>query len=223
MPLCFDLDGTIGSFDGGYRLLRQALGDLWGAPPTPEDLSHCHGSTDWEIVGQLFAMRFGGTFTEAAYAEYDRAVLARFTTHFHPDANQPKVFKGIIAGMARLADAGHRVWLVSGNTQSVLEFKARLLGVDPRIPRLGSLPHLDRAGLIRRALEGCPGPHLYVGDRPHDRLAAQAAGVPFIGVGALVPGDHPILEPEAEAEHLVATVTAIFRASAGGSASADCG
>lgn len=210
MPLCFDLDGTIGSFDGGYRLLRQALGDLWGEPPSPEDLAQCHGSTDWEIVGQLYGMRYGGTFTEAAYAEYDRVCLARFAAFFHPDANQPKVFKGIIAGMARLADAGHRVWLVSGNTPSVLEFKARVLGVDRRIPRLGSLPHLDRAGLIRRALEGCPGPHLYVGDRPHDRLAAEQAGVPFLGVGSLVPGDHPILDPDAEAEHLVQAVTAIL-------------
>lgn len=215
MPLCFDLDGTIGSFDGGYRLLRQALGDLWGEPPTPDDLSRCQGSTDWEIVSQLYAMRFGGSFSEGGYAEYDRACLARFTAHFHPDANRPKVFAGIIAGMARLADAGHRVWLVSGNAPSVLEFKARVLGVDPRIPRLGSLPHLDRAGLIRRALEGCAGPHLYVGDRPHDRLAAHAAGVPFIGVGSLVPGDHPILEPEAEAEHLVEVVTGILRGKKG--------
>jgi phosphoglycolate phosphatase-like HAD superfamily hydrolase len=210
MPLCFDLDGTIGSFDGGYRLLRQALGDLWGEPPSPEDLALCHGSTDWEIVGQLYRMRFAADFDEAAYADYDRACLARFTDFFHPSGNRPKVFRGIIAGMARLADAGHRVWLVSGNTPSVLEFKARTLGVDPRIPRLGSLPRLDRAGLIRKALEGCPGPHLYVGDRPHDRLAAEQAGVPFLGVGSLVPGDHPILDPDAEADHLVAAVTAIL-------------
>ena len=80
---------------------------------------------------------------------------------------------------------------------SVLDFKARALGVDSRIPRLGSLPHLDRAGLIRKALEGCPGPHLYVGDRPHDRDAALSAGVPFLGVGEAVPGEHPILSAQA--------------------------
>ena len=210
MPLCFDLDGTLGQFGGGYLLLREALGELWNELPSAADLALCQGSTDWEIVDQLHRMRFGAAIPDAAYADYDRACLARFAATFHPEWRRHTAFAGIIAGMARLAQAGHRVWLVSGNTPSVLDFKARVLGVDPAIPRLGSLPRLDRAGLIRKALEGCPGPHLYVGDRPHDRLAAASAGVPFLGVGPLVPGDHPILDAGAEAEHLVRAVTAIL-------------
>jgi phosphoglycolate phosphatase-like HAD superfamily hydrolase len=210
MPLCFDLDGTLGLFGGGFHLLRAALGDVWGEVPSPADLASCRGSTDWEIVAQLYRMRFGQDLPEPVYAAYDQACLARFSATFRPQGTRPTVFTGIIAGMARLADAGHRVWLVSGNTPSVLDFKARTLGVDPRIPRLGSLPRLDRAGLIRKALEGCPGPHLYVGDRPHDRLAAEQAGVPFLGVGSLVPGDHPIVDPNAEAEHLVQAVTVLL-------------
>jgi len=210
MPLCFDLDGTLGSFAGGYLLLREALGDVWGEPPSAADLGRCQGSTDWEIVDQLHAMRFGRPLPDAGYARYDRACLARFAAAFHPRGRQHTQFDGIIAGMARLVDQGLRVWLVSGNAPSVLEFKAGKLGVDPRIPRLGSLPRLDRAGLIRQALQGCPGPHLYVGDRPHDQLAAAAAGVPFLGVGPLVPGDHPILDPGAEAGHLVQAVAALL-------------
>jgi phosphoglycolate phosphatase-like HAD superfamily hydrolase len=210
MPLCFDLDGTLGQFGGGYLLLREALGQLWGEQPSAADLALCHGSTDWEIVDQLHGLRFKQGISEAAYAAYDLACLSRFAATFHPEGRRHTAFEGIIAGMALLADAGHRVWLVSGNTPSVLAFKARVLGVDPRIPRLGSLPHLDRAGLIRKALEGCPGPHLYVGDRPHDRLAAERAGVPFLGVGPLVPGDHPILDPGAEAGHLVQAVEALL-------------
>ena len=212
MPLCFDLDGTLGQFGGGYLLLREALGQLWGEQPSAADLALCHGSTDWEIVDQLHALRFKRGISEEDYAAYDLACLARFAATFHPEGRRHTAFEGIIAGMAQLADAGHRVWLVSGNTPSVLAFKARVLGVDARIPRLGSLPHLDRTGLIRKALEGCPGPHLYVGDRPHDRLAAEAAGVPFLGVGPLVPGDHPVLNPDAEAEHLVRAVEAILKA-----------
>jgi phosphoglycolate phosphatase-like HAD superfamily hydrolase len=210
MPLCFDLDGTLGFFGGGYVLLREALGELWGQEPTAEDLARCHGSTDWEIVGQLHALRFGRPLTEAAYAAYDRACLARFSSTFHPQGRLPAAFQGIILGMTQLLEAGHRVWLVSGNAPSVLEFKARVLGVDPRIPRLGSEPHLDRVGLIRKALQGCPGPHLYVGDRPHDRLAAEQAGVPFLGVGDLVPGAHPILDPQAEPAHLLEAVRALL-------------
>ena len=154
-------------------------------------------------------MRFGGPIPEPDYAAYDRACLARFAATFHPEGRRHTAFAGIIAGMNRLAGT-HRVWLVSGNTPSVLDFKAGLLGVDPGIPRLGSLPRLDRAGLIERALQGCPGPHLYVGDRPHDRLAAEQAGVPFLGVGGLVPGDHPILDPAAEAGQLVRAVEALL-------------
>ncbi len=210
MPLCFDLDGTLGSFGGGFVLLRQALGDLWGDDPTASDLKACAGSTDWEIVAELHQKRFGTALPLGMYERYDRACLLRFQGTFHSEGQSPDVYQGIITGMTRLVEAGHRVWLVSGNAPSVLDFKALVLSVDARIPRLGSLPNLDRAGLIRKALDGCPGPHLYVGDRPHDREAALAAGVPFLGVGEAVPGEHPILSVLAEAEHLVRTVNTIL-------------
>jgi phosphoglycolate phosphatase-like HAD superfamily hydrolase len=206
MPLCFDLDGTLGHFGGGYVLMRQALGGLWGVEPTAEELRRCQGSTDWEIVGELHAQRFHGPMLETHYARYEEACLVAFEAAFHPQGRAPEAYRGLIEGMARLVDAGHPVWLVSGNVPRVLDFKARLLGIDPRIPRLGSVPHLDRAGLIRKAMAGCPGPHLYVGDRPHDRHAAEQAGVPFLGIGEMVPGDHPLLAPEAQAEHLLKAV-----------------
>lgn len=211
MPLCFDLDGTLGSFGGGYVLLRQALGELWGAEPSAAELQACAGSTDWEIVDEMHRLRFGSPLSVADYEAYDRACLARFQAAFHPNGRSPVIHQGIVAGMGRLVEAGHRVWLVSGNTPRVLEFKAHVLGVDARVPRLGSLPHLDRVGLLRKALDGCAGPHLYVGDRPHDRDAAQRAGVPFLAVGEAVPGDHPQLSETAEAEHLVETVEGMLR------------
>jgi phosphoglycolate phosphatase-like HAD superfamily hydrolase len=216
MPLCFDLDGTIGSFGGGYVLLRQALGDLWGEEPSADELRGCSGSTDWEIVDELHRKKFGAALSIEGYEAYDRACLNRFQSAFHPEGRRPEVFQGIVEGMTHLVEAGHRVWLVSGNTPSVLEFKAKTLNVDTRIPRLGSLPRLDRAGLIRRALDGCPGPHLYVGDRPHDRDAAAAAGVPFLGVGDAVPGGHPLLSIQAEADHLVRMVRHILQPSVPG-------
>lgn len=205
MPLCFDLDGTLGHFSSGYVLLREALGELWGEAPTVEELRRCGGSTDWEIVGELHRMRFGFALSETAYAEYEQACVARFQSAFGPGGLAPAAYTGILEGLHRLA-ARHRVWLVSGNAPALLAFKASALGVDPAIPLLGSLPHHDRADLIRRALEGCSGPHLYVGDRPHDLAAAREAGVPFLAIGAAVPGDHPVLEAEAEADHLVRTV-----------------
>lgn len=211
MPLCFDLDGTLGSFGGGYVLLRQALGELWGQEPSAAELQACAGSTDWEIVDEMHRLRFGSPLDIADYEAYDRACLARFQAAFHTEGRSPVIHQGIVAGMRRLVEAGHRVWLVSGNTPRVLDFKARLLGVDDRVPRLGSLPHLDRVGLIRKALEGCAGPHLYVGDRPHDRDAAARAGVPFLAVGEAVPKNHPCLSEVAEADQLVGAVERLLR------------
>jgi hypothetical protein len=86
--IMFDLDGTLGLFGGGFQLLREALGDLWGATPTAADLARCSGSTDWEIVDQLHAIQFGGSIPDTAYAAYDRACLARFAATFHPQGRQ---------------------------------------------------------------------------------------------------------------------------------------
>lgn len=203
MPLCFDLDGTLGSFGGGYVLLREALGELWGAVPPEAALWACKGSTDWEIVDELSRTLHGRPLDEAAYAAYDAACLARFQATFHAQGRQPVIHQGLVGGLNALAAQGLSVWLVSGNTPQILAFKAQRLGVAPEIPLLGSLPHHDRAGLIRRALASAAGPNLYVGDRPHDREAAVQAGVPFLAVGDAVPGDHPVLEPEAEARELL--------------------
>jgi phosphoglycolate phosphatase-like HAD superfamily hydrolase len=209
MPLCFDLDGTLGTFGGGYALLREALGTLWGEAPTRDELRACAGSTDWEIVDELHRLRFGAPLPLAAYEAFEVACLGRFEAAFHPEVQAPVAFGGILEGMHLLRDRGHRVWLVSGNTPRTLAFKAARLGIDAAIPRLGSLPGLSRADLIAMALEGCAGPHLYVGDRPHDRDAAREAGVPFLGIGDAVEGPHPVLEAEAEAAHLMAVVEAL--------------
>lgn len=213
MPLCFDLDGTLGTFGGGYALLREALGELWGAAPTREELRACAGSTDWEIVDELHRQRFRAPLPLEAYAAFEDACLARFEAAFHPEVQAPVAFAGILEGLHLLLERGHRVWLVSGNTPRTLVYKAERLGIDARIPRLGSLPGLSRAGLIARALEGCAGPHLYVGDRPHDQAAATQAGVPFLAIGAAVPGPHPALGVEVEAARLLEAVEALVRPS----------
>ena len=210
MPLCFDLDGTLGSFGGGYVLLREALGELWHRSPEETELRACRGSTDWEIVAELHQQRFGTPLSGPMYQAFEHLCLRRFAATFHPEARQPVAFQGILDGLHRLAGMGQPIWLVSGNVPLALTFKARALGVDPTIHLQGSLPGLDRAGLLRRALAEGAGPHLYVGDRPHDRQAAEQVGVPFLGIGAAVPGDHPQLSTEAEAEHLVAAVLGII-------------
>ena len=211
MPLCFDLDGTLGLFGGGYLLLREALGDLWGEPPTAAELALCQGSTDWEIVDQLYAVRFGGAHPGRGL----RGLRPGLPGPVHrrlPPPGAPATPRSRASSPAWPAwpTTGHRVWLVSGNTPSVLDFKARCWGWTRASRAWAACPAWTGPALILKALEGGPGPHLYVGDRPHDRLAAERAGVPFLGVGGLVPGDHPILGADAEAEHLVQAVEALL-------------
>jgi len=210
MPLCFDLDGTLGHFSSGFVLLREALGELWGTAPTAEDLGRCTGSTDWEIVDELHRMRFGSGLDETGYEAYQATCVERFRAAFVPGGREAVAYAGIIDALHRLAEH-HPVWLVSGNAPGLLAFKAETLGIAPAIPRLGSLPRHDRTDLLRRALQGCHGPHLYVGDRPHDLAAAQAAGLPFLGVGEAVPGDHPSLPIDAAPEQVVESVAALIR------------
>jgi phosphoglycolate phosphatase-like HAD superfamily hydrolase len=207
MAICFDLDGTLGHFSSGFVLLREALGELWGQTPTVDELRLCRGSTDWEIVDELHQLRFGWGLDEAGYSAYEQACVARFRGVFAPGAREIVSYRGVLAGMHRLA-ATRPVRIVSGNAPELLAFKAELLGIDAAIPRLGSLPRHDRKDLLKRALGDCPGPHLYVGDRPHDLAAALAVGLPFLGIGEAVPGIHQNLPPDAEAELVVSAVEA---------------
>lgn len=211
MPLCFDLDGTLGSFGGGYLLLREALAELWGSSVERAELEVCAGSTDWEIVDELHRTRFGRGLEDEGYLAFEAACLAKFEAAFHPEGRAPLPHAGLIEGLDLLLERGHEIWLVSGNTPKVLDFKAEALAISPRIHRLGSLPRQDRAGLIRLATAAGSAPHLYAGDRPHDRDAARIAGVPFLAVGDAAPGDHPVLAPHAEAEALVNAVEALLR------------
>jgi phosphoglycolate phosphatase-like HAD superfamily hydrolase len=211
MPLCFDLDGTLGHFSSGFVLLREALGSLWeGGAPTPEELACCQGSTDWEIVDELHRGRFGTNLSESNYMAYERVCVARFREAFRPGGLRPSAHAGILEGMHRLAGS-HAVALVSGNAPALLDFKAEALGVASSIPRVGSLPRHGRADLLRRALEGGSGPHLYIGDRPHDLAAAKTAGVPFLAIGDAVPGNHPSVPAGADADLLVRSVEGLLR------------
>jgi len=211
MPLCFDLDGTLGHFNGGYQLLREVLGALWGAEPTEAALRACRGSTDWEIVHELHLGHFEAPLPEAGYRAFEAACLARFEVEFGPGGRRPVIYEGLVADLNDLHLRGVAVALVSGNAPALLAFKARSLGIHGDIPLWGSRPGHSRADLLRLALAGAPGPHLYAGDRPHDLQAARETGLPFLGVGPHVPGDHPILAPESGPGRLQAALGPLIR------------
>ncbi len=199
MPICFDLDGTLGSFGGGYLLLRRALASLWGEEPSAEELHACAGSTDWEIVAELHLARFGQPLTEDHYDAYQAGCLDRFRAAFPAAPPAHSAFPGLVGALKSLQDSGMPAAVVSGNAPRVLDFKLDRLGLAPSLHRIGSLPRQDRTALLGLGLAGCRGPHLYVGDRPHDLEAARRAGVPFLGVGDRVP-EAPVVVPAEAAE-----------------------
>lgn len=206
MPICFDLDGTLGSFVGGYVLLRRALGELWGGEPSAEDLRACAGSTDWEIVEELHLARFGRPLSEDHYEAYQEGCLRRFTEAFPEAPAAHSAFPGLVGAVAELLVRGVPAAVVSGNAPRVLDFKLHRLGLPVSLPRIGSLPRMDRAALLARGLEGCRGPHLYVGDRGHDLEAARRTGVPFLGVGGLVPEAEAVVDPDAGCGEVLAWI-----------------
>lgn len=214
MPICFDLDGTLGSFGGGYLLLRQALAELWGWEPSAEELGACAGSTDWEIVEELHRARFGGPLDPGHYAAYQEGCLRRFAAAFPAAPPAHQAFPGLVATVHALAAAGVAVAVVSGNAPRVLDFKLERLGLDPTLPRIGSLPGLDRAALLARVREADGGPHLYVGDRPHDLEAARRNRMPFLGVGGRVPEASVCVAPEAGPEEVLARIQALLQGDA---------
>ena len=206
MPICFDLDGTLGSFSGGYLLLRQALGELWGEEPSAAELLACFGSTDWEIVEELHCSRFGRTLDEGHYDAYQDGCLRRFSAAFPASPPSHIVFPGIVAALEQLRASGVPVAVVSGNAPKILDFKLERLGLRTGVPRIGSLPRRDRSALLAYSIEGCRGPHLYVGDRPHDLEASRRAGVPFLGVGDRVPEADVRVAPDAPREEVLAWI-----------------
>ena len=206
MPICFDLDGTLGSFSGGYLLLRKTLGELWGEEPSAEELHACYGSTDWEIVEELHRSRFGGHLDETHYDAYQDGCLRRFSAAFPVSPPSHLVFAGIVAALQQLEASGVPVAVVSGNAPKILDFKLELLGLRTGVRRIGSMPRRDRSALLAYSLEGCSGPHLYVGDRPHDLEASRRAGVPFLGVGDRVPEADVCVAPDAPREEVLAWI-----------------
>jgi phosphoglycolate phosphatase-like HAD superfamily hydrolase len=203
MPICFDLDGTLGSFGGGYVLLRQALGELWGEEPSAEELRDCAGSTDWEIVEELHQVRYGRPLEESHYDAYQAGCLKRFQAAFPSTPPAHRVFEGLVGALEDLHSAGVPTAVVSGNAPRVLDFKLEVLGLGTHVPRIGSLTGQDRTALLRLCMAGCRGPHLYVGDRPHDLEAAVRAGIPFLGVGERVPEAEISVPPEARKEEVL--------------------
>jgi phosphoglycolate phosphatase len=117
-------------------------------------------------------------------------------------------FDGVGDALRRLAQAGHRLGLVTAGDRAVVEAQldrfglaellpARICGDDPWPPKPDPAPL--RQVLLRLDAAALEGPPVYVGDAPGDMQMARAAGVHGVGVvGPLASADDLLAAGAAE-------------------------
>ena len=173
--LIFDLDDTlIRSFDGYVELHQRIASELGWPVPTADELVE-YGPTWPETLARLWPGRSLDPF------------LARYE-EIADDVRYP-AFEGVVEALVDLHGRGRRLWIVSQRSRTRMGQRMAEAGLreewfagifahedqpfgkpDPRC----FTPVWDRIGGPRHAL--------YVGDRQGDRLAAEAAGLPFLAV-----------------------------------------
>lgn len=179
--LLFDLDGTlIDSALGITRCVAHAFAAIGAVAPPPEHLRAWIGPP----LRVSFASALGGDSArvEAAVAHYrERYEDIGWTEH--------AVYEGIEPAIAALAEAGHRLLVVTSKNEAHARKIVESLPFGSRFERvvgasldgrLGEKPELIAAALERSHLraEHCA----MIGDRRYDMLGARAHAMPGIGV-----------------------------------------
>jgi HAD superfamily hydrolase (TIGR01549 family) len=108
-------------------------------------------------------------------------------------------FPGVVVALRRLADAGHRMGLVTAGDRRVVEdqlarfglselLPVRVCGDDPLPPKPDPAPLRHALDAIRA--DELPEPPIYVGDAPDDVRMARTVGIAGVGiVGPLATAD----------------------------------
>jgi phosphoglycolate phosphatase-like HAD superfamily hydrolase len=192
----WDIDGTL-LLSGGIaaRAFLDAVHDVTQVRPNPAGIDF-GGRIDPEIAALLLA-------AVGHDAGQVPAVLARLEERVQERAellrSHTQALAGVGALLGRLADAGVRQTVVTGNVRSVALVKLAGAGVVPPIePDVGGYGDSgpDRAEVARVALLQLFGPNWptlarrcwIIGDTPRDLACAQALGLRCVLVGT---GRHP--------------------------------
>ena len=181
----WDLDGTLlRSGAVAPQAFLDAVAEVTGARPTPEGRDY-GGRLDTEIAQMLLAAVGAETVRTAdVLAALERLVLERLGQL----RAQTRTFPGVDALLARLAAAGLRQTVVTGNIAAVARCKLEAGGLIPPI-ELGfggfgdsaaSRAAVARTALDRLSADGWqpdPAEVWIVGDTPRDLACARAVGV----------------------------------------------
>ena len=181
----WDIDGTLLQSGGvAAQAFLDAVAEVTGVRPTPERRDY-GGRLDTEIADMLLAAVGARASQVAGVLE----ALERLVVERLDDLRaQTRAYPGVEAVVAKLAGAGVRQTVVTGNLAAIARHKLEAGGLIPPIePEFGgygdSAP--DRAAVARVALDGLAaagwqpdlGEVWIVGDTPRDLACARAVGV----------------------------------------------
>jgi phosphoglycolate phosphatase-like HAD superfamily hydrolase len=184
----FDIDGTLLDTGGlGCEAFRRGLAR---ATEEEDDLAYVSfaGNTDRKVLAQVMERR-GRRFDEvhaqrifALVAEELRALLAEAAVREIPGAG---------AFVARLAEAGAALGLVTGNIRACAYLKLGSIGLDGYFGFGGfGDVHAERSMIARSAVAAARQAGVrtdricLIGDTPYDVAAGRALGVPVLGVAS---------------------------------------
>lgn len=175
--LIFDLDDTlIESFPEYVRLHQRIAAELDWAVPSAAELVH-YGPT-WE---DTLARLWPGADLDPFLARYE----ALADDHAYP------AIAGVTDALAQLRARGHSLWIVTKRSRSRLAQRMDQAGLPPEL-FAGIFAYEDQP--VAKPDPRCFEPvwqalgrrhhdqAIYVGDRRDDQLAADAAGLCFVGV-----------------------------------------
>jgi phosphoglycolate phosphatase len=187
----FDIDGTLLVTGGaGAVAWQRAFRELYGVDANIEEHTHA-GMTDPEIAAIVFREVIGREGSEAERAKAITAYLGELEAAVNESSGY-EVKPGIEQLLARLAEQGTLLGIVTGNIESAAQIKLAR-GDLSRFFAFGGYgsDSSDRTELTKRAIErggevaGSAldlGAAIAVGDTPRDVAAGHGAGIRVAGV-----------------------------------------
>jgi len=178
--ILFDLDGTlIDSLELILGSARHAFVGFSGRVPTDEE---------WRAdIGRPLLTVLREYARDDAEADQLLQRFRAYQLEHHDRLIRP--YEGIVETVKWLADAGHRMALVTSKADWLAEKALLHVGLDRLIPTVvgcdSCVRHKPHPEPVERALAllGVPAANaLFVGDSPHDVESGRAAGVRTIGV-----------------------------------------
>lgn len=180
----FDLDNTlVESFELHLRSYQRAFAEA-GVVIAREDIVKRYGVRMREAVRQIAAERMPG-----ASREQIEGIIARKKKYFLDMVKDVKPYAATRRVLSELRGAGYKTALASSSPRDVIEALLEHLSLKGAFDAVIAGNEVSETKpapqVLLRAAEAlgvAPGECVYVGDTVFDAQAADAAGMPFVGV-----------------------------------------